>query len=51
MDIYRDAERIASGEPSEGAFSDLLGKVRGTFSYRVCETGTATCSDAVSVTP
>ncbi|MEN8166787.1 MAG: M12 family metallo-peptidase [Pseudomonadota bacterium] len=51
LDIYRDNALIAAAEANDGAYRDLLGKVKGTFVYQVCETGTASCSEPVSVTP
>jgi hypothetical protein len=51
VDIYRDDTQIAAAEANDGAYRDPLGKVKGTFVYQVCETGTASCSEPVSVTP
>lgn len=48
VDIYRDGVIIASGESS--SYTDILGRVSGTFVYQVCEEGTATCSNEVTVT-
>ena len=36
--------------PNDGARTDVLGKVSGTFTYRVCNAGTSTCSSSASVT-
>jgi hypothetical protein len=35
---------------ADGAHTDSLGKVAGTFTYKVCEAGTTTCSNEASVT-
>ena len=35
---------------STGAYTDDLGRVSGTFVYRVCEEGTNICSNTASVT-
>jgi hypothetical protein len=51
VDVVRDGEPIALAEANDGAYRDLLGRAKGTFEYRVCETGTTVCSDPVSVTP
>ena len=51
VDIYRDNALIAVAEENDGAYRDLLGKVKGSFVYQVCESGSANCSEPVSVTP
>lgn len=47
VDIYRNNVIIATG--SDGSFTDNLGRVSGTFTYSVCETGTSTCSNEATI--
>ena len=49
VDIQRNGTVVLT-TPNDGAQTDVLGKVTGTFTYRVCEAGTANCSAAASVT-
>ncbi len=35
---------------NDGAYTDNLGRVSGTFTYKVCNAGTTTCSNEASVT-
>jgi hypothetical protein len=49
VDVQRNAV-VVTTTPNDGAHTDILGKVNGTFAYRVCNTGTTTCSNAASVT-
>lgn len=51
VDIYRDDVSIASNEINDGFYHDILGRVKGTFVYEVCETGTSICSNPLSITP
>jgi hypothetical protein len=51
VDLYRDGAGIASAEANDGAYRDLPGRTKGSLVYQICETGTARCSDPVSVTP
>jgi subtilisin family serine protease len=46
-DVYRNGSRIAT--VSGTSFSDNLGRGGGTVTYRVCNAGTDTCSNSVSV--
>jgi hypothetical protein len=47
--IERDG-RIVATVQNTGAFTDPIGaKGGGTYSYRVCESGSSACSDAVMV--
>jgi subtilisin family serine protease len=48
VDIYRNDALIITTTNS-GAYSDKLGKVTGTFVYKVCEAGTTVCSNEASV--
>ena len=48
VDIYRDATRVAS-TANDGAHTDAVNKKGGgTYTYKVCDAGTATCSSAVA---
>jgi hypothetical protein len=49
VDIQRNGVVITT-TPNDGAYTDILGKVSGTFSYRVCAAGTTTCSATATVT-
>ena len=49
VDIQRNGT-VVTTTPNDGAHTDILGKVSGTFSYRVCNAGTTTCSAVASVT-
>lgn len=44
VDIYRDGSKIAS-DFTGTSYTDELGKVSGTFTYQVCETGGGECSN------
>jgi serine protease len=50
IDIYRDGVVIAT-VPNNGSYKDFIG-VRGgnaRYTYKVCEAGTQTCSNEVTV--
>jgi subtilisin len=50
VDIYRNSVKVATTE-NDGAYTDgPLGKGGGSATYQVCEEGTGTCSNSVSVT-
>jgi PKD repeat protein len=50
VDIYRDGSIIESGY-SGTSYTDSTGNVGGgSYTYKVCEAGTATCSNEVTVT-
>jgi subtilisin len=50
VDVYRDGALITT-TANDGAYTDgPLGKGGGSATYRVCEAGTSTCSNNVSVT-
>lgn len=50
MDVYRDGAVVAT-TANDGQHTDVLPKgTTGTRTYRVCNTGTSTCSNASSVT-
>jgi subtilisin family serine protease len=49
VDVYRNGS-IRATTANDGAHSDALGpKPRGTYKYKVCQTGTTTCSNESSV--
>jgi subtilisin len=50
IEVYRDGVKIAT-TLNDGAYTDgPLGKGGGSATYQVCEAGTSTCSNTVSVT-
>lgn len=50
VDVYRDGAVLAT-TANDGAFTDTIGaRGGGSYTYRVCEAGTATCSNDVVVT-
>ena len=51
VDVYRNNVRILTGTANDGFQTDNIGgKGAGTFTYRVCNTGTSTCSNNSTVT-
>ncbi len=48
VDLFRNSVKITT--PNDGAHTDVIGKVSGTFIYRLCNAGTTTCSPNASVT-
>ena len=49
VDIFRNGTRITT-TANDGSYTDALGKgAKGTFTYRVCNAGTSTCSSDASV--
>ena len=50
VDIYRNDSPIAAAESNDGKYTDSLGRVSGTYTYKVCAAGTTTCSNTSSVT-
>jgi len=50
IDVYRNNARIATAVPNTGAYTDSTGQHgRATYTYRVCEAGTLTCSNDATV--
>ena len=47
VDVFRNSVKITTA--NDGAHTDILGKVSGTFIYRVCNEGTTTCSPNATV--
>ncbi len=48
VDVFRNSVKITT--PNDGALTDVLGRVSGTFVYKVCNTSTTTCSPNSAVT-
>lgn len=48
IDVYRNDVRTTS-TANDGAYTDNPGKRPGTFRYRVCTTGTTTCSNTMTI--
>ena len=49
VDVYRNGAKVAT-TANDGAHTDNIGKSGGgTYTYRVCEAGTATCSNDATV--
>ena len=50
IDIYRDGALIATVPNGGGTYTDHINRTgRGTYRYRVCDAGTQTCSNRVTV--
>ena len=49
VDVYRNGV-YRTATANDGAYTDNIGRASGTFTYKVCNTGTATCSNQASVT-
>ncbi len=49
VDVYRNGALVATTANS-GAYTDNLGKKKGTYLHRVCNAGTSTCSNTTSTT-
>ena len=50
VDIYRDGVKIAPATPGSSYPDHIDRKGAGAYVYRVCNTGTTTCSPEVTVT-
>jgi PKD repeat protein len=49
VEVYRNGVHLVT-TPNDGAYRDSLGRrVRGTYTYRVCNAGPGVCSEPVSV--
>jgi hypothetical protein len=48
VDVFRNGVRLLT-TPNDGLHTDALGRVNGTYTYRVCSAGTTDCSAPVSV--
>jgi hypothetical protein len=49
VNILRN-DNIVQTTPDDGSALDILGAMRGTFTYQVCETDSGDCSNEVTVT-
>jgi hypothetical protein len=50
IDIYRNGVLIATAPNIPGFYTDHIGvRGKGTYTYTVCEAGTLTCSNQVTV--
>jgi serine protease len=49
VDVYRNGVKITTID-NNGSYTDAAGKGGGSAAYKVCEMGTATCSNEVTVT-
>ena len=49
IDIFRDGDLIDTID-NDGAYTDKLGRVTGTFTYQVCEADKNDCSNEVQIT-
>jgi subtilisin family serine protease len=51
VDVYRNGAVLLAATPNDGLQTDVIGgKGGGSFTYKVCEAGTATCSGPATVT-
>ena len=51
VDIYRNGSKIATVPSTPGFYTDSPGgRGHATYTYRVCNAGTNTCSNQVTVT-
>jgi hypothetical protein len=51
VDVKRNGTVVATGTANDGFYTDAVGgKGGGSFTYQVCNTGTTTCSNSVTVT-
>ena len=48
VDVYRNGAHVTT-TANDGAFSETLGKGGGSYTYQLCEAGTSTCSNSVTV--
>ena len=48
VEVYRNGHLVAV-VPNDGVYTDRVGRGQATYVYRVCELGTATCSNEVTV--
>jgi serine protease len=48
MDIFRTNQLLVGGTANDGSYSDTI-PGKGTYAYTVCQAGTATCSNTVTV--
>ncbi len=49
VDVYRNGVRVTT-VTNTGLYTDNIGKKTGTYSHKVCEAGTSTCSNTTTTT-
>jgi serine protease len=49
VNVYRNGV-LRTTTANDGAYTDNLNRASGTFTYKVCNAGTTTCSNQASVT-
>jgi len=49
IDVWRDGVLVTT-TANDGSYTDDIGRGSGSFTYQVCEAGTSTCSNEVTVT-
>lgn len=49
VDVFRNGAVIVT-TANDGAYTDTIGRARGTYTYKLCEAGTSACSNEASVT-
>jgi len=49
VDVYRNGVRVTT-VANTGAYTDNVGKKRGTYTHKVCHAGTSTCSNTTTST-
>jgi serine protease len=50
VDVFRGTTKIATSVPGNAYTDNIGGRGGGSYTYRVCNTGTTTCSNEVTVT-
>jgi subtilisin family serine protease len=51
VDVFRNGTVVSRATPNDGAYTDAIGiKGGGSYTYKVCETGTALCSNSATLT-
>jgi hypothetical protein len=50
VDLYRNGVRFGAASTSAGTAMDVVSTSGGTFTYKVCEYRTTTCSNTATVT-
>ena len=50
MDVYLGSSTLVDGTPNDGAHTYVIaGKGAGSFTFKVCQTGTTVCSNTSTV--
>ena len=50
VDVFRDGALVLTTANDGFQTDDIDGRGQGSYAYQVCEAGTTTCSDVVTVT-